>query len=303
MAIDYNIFYENFASDKLLSNTLMSEYTSFKVGGAADLIIMPTNAEEVKKAINICNDKSFPYFIMGKGSNLLVGDAGYRGIIICMSKNLEKVKLVNDCEIKAEAGITLSKLAGFAMEYSLAGLEFASGIPGSLGGALYMNAGAYDSEMKDVVLSAELIDNKGNELIMQSNEMELGYRSSVFQKNNYIITNVTLKLLKGDKEQIKDKMSDLNGRRKEKQPLDLPSAGSTFKRPPNHFASKLIDEAGLKGFAVGGAKVSEKHAGFIVNYNNATASDIITLMEHVKVTVYEKFGVTLIPEVEIIGDF
>jgi len=300
--MDYSVFCKDFTQEELLFNAPMSEYTSFKAGGAADLMVTPESKEKVKKALLICKSEGLPYFIMGKGSNLLVRDSGFRGIIIYLSKNLEKIELLNDYTIKAEAGITLAKLAGFAMEHSLAGLEFASGIPGSLGGALYMNAGAYDSEMKDVVLSAGLIDDKGNELTMQNGEMQLEYRNSIFQKANYIILDATFRLSKGDKEQIKEKMLELNSRRKDKQPLDLPSGGSTFKRPPGHFASKLIDDAGLKGYSIGGAKVSEKHAGFIVNYNNATANDIIALMEYVKKAVYERFGVMLTPEIEIIGD-
>jgi len=300
--MDYSIFCKYFTPEELLSNTPMSEHTSFKVGGAADLMIMPSRATKIKKAIDLCKSEGLPYFIMGKGSNLLVRDSGFRGVVICMSKYLEKIELADDCTIKAEAGTTLSKLASFAMERSLSGLEFASGIPGSLGGALYMNAGAYECEMKDIVLTAGVMNNSGEEFLMHISEMQLGYRSSVFQKSNYIIIDSTLRLSKGDKEQIKEKMLELNSRRKEKQPLDLPSGGSTFKRPEGYYASKLIDDAGLKGFTIGGAKVSEKHAGFIVNYNNATAKDIISLMEHVKSVVYEKFGVMLTPEVEIIGD-
>jgi len=300
--MDYNIFRGFFANDKLLFSVPMSEYTSFKIGGPADLMIMPTDSWEIKKAIELSNENGLSYHVMGKGSNLLVKDHGFRGVIICTSKNLESFEFLDEHTIKAGAGITLAKLAAFAGEASLTGLEFASGIPGSLGGAVYMNAGAYGGEMKDIVLSAGLIDKNGNEVTIDKSEMALEYRSSIFQKANYIITDCTLRLTKGNKDEIKEKMLDLNGRRKEKQPLDLPSGGSTFKRPEGHFASKLIEEAQLKGYSIGGAKVSEKHAGFIVNYNSATASDVISLIEYVKAKVYDKFAVSLIPEIEIIGE-
>jgi len=297
-----DVFYEQFEAEKLLTNANMSEYTSFKVGGAADLMIMPSNADEVKKAISLCKGNSVPYFVMGKGSNFLVRDAGYRGVVINMSKSLDKIEQINDTTIKAEAGVSLAKLAGFAAELSLSGLEFASGIPGSLGGALYMNAGAYDYEMSGVVSGASVIDGLGNGIMMQVDEMALGYRTSIFHNKEYIITECTLKLHKGNKDEIKAKMFELNNRRKVSQPLDLPSAGSTFKRPKGYYAAKLIDDSGLKGFSIGGAMVSEKHAGFVVNYNNATASDIIALMRHVQNTVLEKCGVELVAEVEVLGE-
>jgi len=299
--MDYSIFSKYFEVDKLLFNSAMSEYTSFKVGGPADLIITPANIEDVKSALSLCKSKGLPNFVMGKGSNLLVKDSGYKGVIICTSKSLDNIEFLGEGIIRAGAGTTLAKLAGFAADLSLAGLEFASGIPGSLGGAVYMNAGAYDGEMKDVIVSANVIDEGGNAIAMAKADMAFGYRSSVFQKNKHIIFDVTLSLTKGDKESIREKMLDLNGKRKEKQPLDLPSGGSTFKRPEGHFASKLIDDSGLKGYSIGGAMVSPKHAGFIVNYDNATADDIISLIEHVKLTVFNKFGVKLVPEVEIIG--
>jgi len=300
--MNFNVFHEHFCESKLLCNADMSEYTSFKVGGAADLMIMPSSACDIKQAISLCKSNSIPCFIMGKGSNVLVKDSGFRGVIISLSKGFEKIEQIDDCVIKAEAGVSLAKLAAFAADVSLAGLEFASGIPGSLGGALYMNAGAYDYDMSGVVLSAALVDENANEKVMQAAEMALGYRTSVFHNAKYVIASCTLKLQPGDKEAIKAKMLELNNRRKVSQPLELPSAGSTFKRPQGYYAAKLIDDAGLKGFSIGGAMVSEKHAGFIVNFNNATASDILALMEHVKRDVYEKFGVILVPEVEVLGE-
>jgi len=299
--MDISIFYEHFDSDKLLVNISMSEYTSFKVGGPVDLMVTPSNTEEIRSAINLCKSNGLPYFVMGKGSNLLVRDLGFRGVIISLSKKLEKIERLEDCTIKAEAGVSLAKLAAYAADVGLAGLEFASGIPGSLGGALYMNAGAYDYDMSGVVSCAGLIDENGDEQDMQVNEMSLGYRTSIFQSKGYIIKDVTLKLHAGDRELIKAKMMELNNRRKVSQPLEMPSAGSTFKRPEGYYAAKLIDDCGLKGYSIGGAKVSEKHAGFIVNYDNATASDILSLMEYVKDRVYEKFGVMLVPEVEVLG--
>jgi len=297
-----NVFYEHFEEESLLINANMSEHTSFKVGGAADLMVMPTNADEIKRAISLCKESSVPYFVMGKGSNFLVRDAGFRGVVINLSKRLEKVEQIDDTTLRAEAGISLAKLAGFAADLSLAGLEFSSGIPGSLGGALYMNAGAYDYDMSGVVSCASLIDEGGNEIVMQVEEMALGYRTSIFHNKKYIVKDCILKLQAGDKDAIKAKMLELNNRRKTSQPLDLPSAGSTFKRPLGYYAAKLIDESGLKGFSVGGAMVSEKHAGFVVNYNNATASDILALMKHIQNTVFEKFGVALVAEVEVLGE-
>ena len=299
--MNYNVFREQFTAEKLIFGAPMSEYTSFKVGGPADLMVLPANPEEAKKAVLLCKANSFPYFIMGNGSNLVVKDSGVRGVIISLSKNFEKVELLDGLTLRADAGITLAKLAGFAAEHELSGLEFASGIPGTLGGAVYMNAGAYGGEMKDLIETVRIINEDGNEFAMDNSELAFDYRSSIFQKSSYIITSCRLKLRKGSREQIKAAMLELNARRKEKQPLELPSGGSTFKRPGGYYAAKLIEDAGLKGFTIGGAKVSEKHAGFIVNYNNAAAGDIIALMEHVKSEVYSAFGILLVPEVEIIG--
>ena len=302
--MDLSLFKNEFAAEKLLYNEPMSNYTSFKIGGPADLIVFPETKEEIQKAIWICKEKGFPYFIMGKGSNLLVKDAGYRGVVIALCKNYEDITLLDKNSIYAGAGVTLSKLAGFAMDNSLAGLEFASGIPGSLGGAVFMNAGAYDGEMKDVITSVDLLDENGNEISKTNEEMGFGYRTSIIQKNDgkYIVLGANLKLEAGDSAQIKTKSLELNKRRKDKQPLDLPSAGSTFKRPEGYFAAKLIDDAGLKGLSSGGAMVSEKHCGFIVNFNKATADDVITLIEMVKEKVYKQFSIELEAEIRIIGD-
>ena len=302
--MNLNLFKNEFAAEKLLYSEPMSNYTSFKIGGPADLIVFPETTEEIKKALIMCVENSIPYFIMGKGSNLLVRDSGYRGVIIHLSKNFESIRLLNERSIYAGAGITLSKLAAFAMDNSLGGLEFASGIPGSLGGAVFMNAGAYDGEMKDVITSVELLDESGNEIIKTNEQMDFGYRSSLIQKTSgkYIVLGASMKLQKGEISAIKAKSLELNMKRKDKQPLDLPSAGSAFKRPEGYFAAKLIDDAGLKGFSVGGAMVSEKHSGFIVNFNRATADDVIELINAVKEKVYKEFKVELEAEVRIIGD-
>jgi len=302
--MNLDLFKSTFMPEKLLYNEPMSNFTSFRIGGPADLIVFPETLEEIRAALSICKENAFPYFIMGKGSNLLVKDAGYRGVVIALNKNYESIRLLDKNSIYASSGITLSKLAGFAMDNSLTGLEFASGIPGSLGGAVFMNAGAYDGEMKDVITEVYLLDEDGNEIRKTNAEMEFSYRTSFVQKNNgkFIVLGAAIRLKTGEVEDIKAKTLELNMRRKVKQPLDLPSAGSTFKRPEGHFAAKLIDDAGLKGLSYGGAKVSEKHCGFVVNFNSATADDVIALVEIVKEKVYSKFQVELEPEIRIIGD-
>ena len=302
--MDLSLFESEFAVEKLLYNEPMSNHTSFRIGGPADLIVFPETKAEIQKALLMCKENALPYFIMGKGSNLLVKDAGYSGVIIALSKNYESIQLLDKNNISAGAGISLSKLAGFAMDNSLAGLEFASGIPGSLGGAVFMNAGAYGGEMKDVITSVDLLDENGSEMAMTNEQMEFGYRTSFIQKNDgkYIVLGANMRLETGDVESIKAKSMELNMRRKDKQPLDLPSAGSAFKRPEGYFAAKLIDDAGLRGFSYGGAMVSQKHCGFIVNFNSATADDVITLVRMVKEKVYQQFEIELESEIRIIGD-
>lgn len=286
--------------DILKYNEPMKLHTSFKVGGAADILIIPRTAQQVIDAIKIFKKSSFPFFIIGNGSNLIVKDGGYRGAIIKLT-SLEGVK-VGGTKVIAAAGATLGNTAKEALKYSLKGMEFASGIPGTVGGAVTMNAGAYGGEIKDIIENATVIDQEGNILKLNKDGLELSYRHSVIQDKNYIVLEAEFQLEFGEHKEIKDRMDDLNRRRVEKQPLNYPSAGSTFKRPPDNFAGKLIENAGLKGFGIGGAKISEKHAGFVINFNDATAKDVLDLISEVRRIVNEKLGVMLEPEVKIIGE-
>ncbi len=277
----------------------MSSHTSFKTGGKAEYFVTLGTADEAKALVEALKKENIKYTVIGNGSNLLVSDKGVDGVVICIGKNLSQIT-VDGTSLIVEAGALLSRISSVATKNSLTGFEFASGIPGSLGGALVMNAGAYGGEMKDVVKETTYIDCSGN--IKTITEHNFGYRKSVFKDGDVILSSV-IGLEKGDIEQIRAKCDELNQRRREKQPLEYPSAGSTFKRPEGYFASKLIDDAGLRGFRVGGAMVSDKHCGFVINYDNATSMDIFNLMKEVKNRVYEKFGVTLEPEVRLIGEF
>ncbi|EYE88606.1 UDP-N-acetylenolpyruvoylglucosamine reductase [Fervidicella metallireducens AeB] len=277
----------------------MKNHTSFKVGGPADILVTPETISEISNIIRLCNINNTPYFIMGNGSNLIVKDGGYRGVII-------KLTSLNDITIEgnkltAKAGAFLSKAAFEAYRNSLKGMEFASGIPGTVGGAVAMNAGAYGGEIKDIIESATVLDKGGNIIILSNEQLNLSYRHSVIHDKDYIVVEAVFRLQEGNPEEIKLLMDDLNGRRVAKQPLNYPSAGSTFKRPTGYYAGKLIEDAGLKGASYGGAMVSEKHAGFIINYDNASASDILNLIKKVQSVVKEKFNVELEPEVKIIG--
>lgn len=280
----------------------MKKHTTFQVGGPADCFVKPQNAEEVRKTVTLCREMEIPYFILGNGSNLLVSDKGYRGAIIHIGKALGQVEVHGDC-IRAGAGATLAKVAAKALEAGLTGLEFASGIPGSLGGAVVMNAGAYGGEMVQVIKNVAVLTKEGERKILGPSELDMGYRKSCILPMEYIVTEAELVLLPGEKEKIKAKMEDLASRRREKQPLEFPSAGSTFKRPEGYFAGKLIMDTGLCGFSVGGACVSEKHCGFVVNKGGATAEDVLCLCREVGRRVYEKFGVSLEMEVKTLGDF
>lgn len=282
-----------------LENEIMKNHTTFKIGGAVDLFIILNNISELQTVVDLCNEEQIEYMVIGKGSNLLVSDNGISGAVIRLPED-EKIKLSGNT-ITCGAGISLSNLCRFAAENGLSGLEFAYGIPGTVGGALYMNAGAYGGEMKDVVVSAEHIDENGTYGMLNLDKMCLGYRSSVYKANRYIITSVTFRLVDDKKEDINARMNDFIGRRKEKQPLEYPSAGSTFKRPEGYFAGALIEQSGLKGAFVGGAKVSEKHCGFVVNTGNATCSDVLNLVENIKNTVFEKFDVMLEQEIVFVG--
>lgn len=277
----------------------MKAYTTFKVGGPADLMVKPQSIEEVKSTIELCKMHQVPYYILGNGSNVLVSDKGFRGVMILISQNMSDI-VVEGNTITAQAGALLSKVATVALKNNLTGFEFAHGIPGTIGGAAVMNAGAYDGEMKQVLTKCEVLDPSGNVLTLSNEELELGYRTSIIPSKGYVVLSVTISLKKGDNEQISSYMKELMNRRKEKQPLQYPSAGSTFKRPTGHFAGKLIMDAGLKGYQIGGAVVSEKHCGFIINRGDATAEDILALIKHVQKVVLSKYNVLLEPEVRIL---
>ena len=289
------------AKDSILIDEPMSRHTTFRVGGPADFFVTPKAKEEVRDVICICKEAGMPYYIIGNGSNLLVSDAGYRGVIVQIYKEMNEVKVEGDL-VKAQAGALLSGIAAKALGAELSGFEFASGIPGTIGGACVMNAGAYGGEMKDVLESVTVLTGEGKIIELGRNELELGYRTSVIAKKGYIVLGAVLKLERGDGEKIKTYMDELKEKRVTKQPLEYPRAGSTFKRPEGYFAGKLIEDAGLRGFQVGGAQVSEKHCGFVINRDHATAADIMELMRQVQIRVKENSGVDLEPEVKRLGD-
>ena len=289
------------AKDSILLDEPMSRHTTFRVGGPADFFVTPKAKEEVRDVIRICKEAGMPYYIIGNGSNLLVSDAGYRGVIVQIYKEMNEVKVEGGL-VKAQAGALLSGIAAKALGAELSGFEFASGIPGTIGGACVMNAGAYGGEMKDVLESVTVLTGEGKIIELGRNELELGYRTSVIAKKGYIVLGAVLKLERGDGEKIKTYMDELKEKRVTKQPLEYPSAGSTFKRPEGYFAGKLIEDAGLRGFQVGGAQVSEKHCGFVINRDHATAADIMELMRQVQIRVKENSGVDLEPEVKRLGD-
>ena len=281
-------------------NEPMKNHTSFRTGGPADVYVKADRAENIIKAIEMMKKENVEYTIIGNGSNLLVSDRGICGAVIEIGSMMNNISVEGE-KIYAEAGALLSSLAAAAAENCLTGLEFASGIPGSVGGAVVMNAGAYDGEIKDAIDYADVIDNEGNILRLTKDELGLSYRHSVIDEKKMIVIGAGFRLKEGDGRAIKEKMADFAARRREKQPLNYPSAGSTFKRPEGHFAGKLIEAAGLKGKTIGGAQVSQKHAGFIINTGDATTEDILELMDCCVETVYNKFGVRLEPEVRFIG--
>lgn len=288
------------APGQIIENAVMKDYTSFRVGGEAPLIVEPGCAKEICSVVDIFNNYGILYRVLGNGTNVLVMDEGLSCPIIHIGKNMSHISRFENC-ITAEGGAKLSAVARYAMENSLAGLEFASGIPGNVGGGVIMNAGAYDGEMKDVVEAVSFVGPDGKEYAVGSDEMEFGYRHSALLDSGCIVTAVSFMLRRGNKEEISEKMKELNQRRRDKQPLEYPSAGSTFKRPKGYYAGTLIEEAGLKGCQIGGAAVSDKHAGFVINKENATAADILNVIDHVQRTVYAKNGVLLEPEVRIWG--
>lgn len=287
-------------SEYVKKDVPMSELTTFRIGGPADLFIEPQTPEGFSRMISLCREKEMPFMVIGAGSNLLVSDRGIDGVVFRLSGGFDKVE-ISGTEIVSGAATSLAKLAKSAQRAGLSGLEFASGIPGSVGGAVFMNAGAYGGEMKDVVRKTTYLDENGDLQTVAGDAHNFSYRESAFSDGGKYILSTRMQLAPKDPDKISETMRELNARRKEKQPLEKPSAGSTFKRPTGYFAAKLIEDAGLKGYCVGGACVSEKHAGFVVNNGGATCDDVVRLMEYVQKTVLEKFGVHLEPEVRVIG--
>lgn len=285
----------------VLTDESMKNHSTFKIGGTADLFLTPQSTDDAVKAVSILKSRGIPFFVLGNGSNLLVGDRGIRGAVLCLAKadGFE----INGTNIRADAGITLARLANEAAKNSLTGLEFAAGIPGTLGGGIVMNAGAYGGELCDVVTRVRYIDEAGELCECGADECSFAYRTSRFQDSNLTIIGCDIELSRGDESKIRARMQELKQQRSEKQPLDKPSAGSAFKRPEGFFAAKLIDDCGLRGVSVGGAAVSEKHTGFIVNNGDATAADVRALIEYVRKTVLEKTGVSLTPEIRFVGEF
>lgn len=290
------------ADVKVTENEPLAPYTSFQIGGPADLLLQPETAEAFAFCQTALTEAGEPFTVIGAGSNLLVADEGIRGTVIRLTAPFSRVSVEGNL-LTAEAGISLARLAAEALKAGLTGLEFASGIPGSLGGAVYMNAGAYGGEMKDIVFETEYLAADGRLKTVTGDAHGFGYRKSIFMDSRATVLKAKLRLAPGNPEEIRQTMRELNARRKEKQPLQFPSAGSTFKRPEGHFAGKLIEDAGLKGFCIGGAQISEKHAGFLINTGGATADDVCRLMTFVKEQVFEKFGVSLEPEVRLLGQF
>ncbi len=290
------------SDERLLFHEPMSKYTTFRVGGEAECMVIVQTEEELAKLIPYLNQIEQEYFILGNGSNLLVGDKGYRGIIVKLGGPMEDVH-VEGCRVVAGAGALLSKTAAAARANSLTGMEFAAGIPGSMGGAIVMNAGAYDGEMKQIVESVRVMNRDGQIMTLDNDTMEFGYRTSIIKNRPFIVLEASLRLAAGDEAQIGARMEELARLRKSKQPLEYPSAGSTFKRPEGNYAGKLIMDAGLRGYRIGGARVSNKHCGFVINTGNAAAADIREVIEEVQERVKDKFHVSLEPEVIFLGDF
>ena len=289
------------SEDEILKNEPMSKHTTFRIGGNADIFLSP-EVSQVSEIMALAKAYDVPVTVIGNGSNLLVGDKGIRGLVLSFGKEAESIQMDGRC-MTVTAGTILAKAAAEAAKNSLTGLEFAAGIPGSLGGAIVMNAGAYGGEMKDVVVSAKVLTPEGEIKEHSKDELDLSYRHSCIPEKGYIVLEAILELSHGEESEIREKMADYKNRRVEKQPLEYPSAGSTFKRPEGYFAGKLIQDANLRGYQVGGAQVSEKHCGFVINKGNATAADVLQLIQDVKRVVYDTFQVELEPEVKMIGEF
>lgn len=283
----------------------MSDHTTFRIGGPADYFASPGSADELMAAMDVCKAYQVPYMVMGNGSNLLVGDKGFRGVIFCICGTMDEITVEESGDsayITAGAGILLSRLARAVSNEGYEGFEFATGIPGTLGGGVTMNAGAYGGEIKDHLLYADVIDENGEVKRMRKARLDMSYRHSAVMDKGYIVLDACFLFKKGDADAINRKVSELSASRKEKQPIEYPSAGSTFKRPEGYFAGKLIEDSGLKGYSIGGAMVSEKHCGFVINKGGASAKDVKMLVDHIQKTVYEKFGVMLEPEIRFVGE-
>ena len=299
--LKYKDLFKNIYNDEDIKiDEKMSDHIYFKVGGLADILVNPNDVDQLRKTLKICRENNIPYYIIGNGSNLLVKDGGIRGVVIKLVK-LNKLERVENL-IKAGTGVLLKDVSNEALEGSLTGFEFACGIPGSVGGAVFMNAGAYNGEIQDIIKEAEVMNNEGKIIVLTKEELELGYRTSKVMQEKFVVVSAVFDLSHGDKEKIQARIDVLTNKREDKQPLEYPSAGSTFKRPEGHFAGKLIEDAGLKGFTIGGAMVSEKHSGFIINKGGATAKDILDVINHVKEVVKAQFGVELHPEVRVLGE-
>lgn len=279
----------------------MARHTTFRAGGEAEYYVVAENMDVLQEILRAVTKENRPFFVIGNGSNLLIGDKGYQGVVVELGDGFKKTETVANT-LRAGAGVMLSKAANTAWENGLSGMEFAGGIPGTVGGAIVMNAGAYGGEIKDIIVSVTVMSRNGELFTLQKEDLDLSYRHSIIPEKEYIVLEAEFRLASGEREEIGALMQEYNRRRKEKQPLEYPSAGSTFKRPKGYFAGKLIQDSGLAGYTVGGAKVSEKHCGFVINENHATASDIIQLIRDVQQIVLEKQGVLLQPEVKMIGD-
>ena len=288
---------------RILRNEPMKKHTTFRIGGPADVLVKPATITEIEQVLQCCEEQAVPYYVVGNGSNLLVGDEGIRGVVLQLGNDFSEVEVCEDDTIWVQAGCRLSKVANLAAEHALTGMEFAAGIPGTIGGAVMMNAGAYGGEMKDIIECVTLLTPDREVLILPQDQMEFGYRESIVSKENYIVLEAKLRLQKGEPEAIEAKMKEYSEARRSKQPLEYPSAGSTFKRPEGCYAGKLIMDAGLAGYRVGDAQVSEKHCGFVINCGQATAKDVTAVMNDVIHRVAEAYQVELEPEVRKIGEF
>lgn len=299
-------FYEKLSKmvrkEQILEEEPMKKHTTFRIGGPAEYLILPQTTEEIADVIKLCRQEEIPWYIVGNGSNLLVADEGVRGVVIQLLRNFNQIQ-VEGCQIRMQAGAQNAAVAKRALDASLTGFEFAAGIPGTIGGAVVMNAGAYGGEMKDILKEVTVLDPNGMIRTIPAEELELGYRTSIIARKGYVVLEAVIVLKTGDPKEIKAAMDELKEKRVTKQPLEYPSAGSTFKRPEGYFAGKLIMDAGLRGFSVGGAQISKKHCGFVINKGNATAKDVTELMDETKKIVMEKFGVALEPEVKRLGQF